>query len=446
MDKCVYAPPQKSEQENRTEKLQIPSSSTSVFALSPSVSSSSLSGKSPSILASPFATTPNFNLDFDFDLDFNFSSDTSEFDFASSNSPGLSNMELYRHYIQHTNRTLSLYQNDSSILHIDIPALAQQSQMIYHSLLAVSAISVAWMMIYRNMSSDVETVREALLTGYQHYNIASKSMRDAIASPDASKQEPLVASVVLVPFAAASQQIEQWISSHPDTEEPNKLLMSTPRDIIVIMQGIRSMLYSLSYIDLSSRDNLTHPSLTQNPSRTHMLSEIFASTSAAAFATLARRLDSIEPHEGLSAAFATLCDIRRSTLSTSPLHFSASVSAHPNDPLTREFLTFLSEAPASYLDLVLPLLEKRLASPVPASPVELTKQQALALDIYAHWSVLMVLVEEETWWIGKLPIVTLRGMVNRYGEGFVGRLWGEEDDKWWPSRMLGIWSDVDRYR
>lgn len=301
-------------------------------------------------------------------------------------------------------------------------------------------------MIYRNRSSDVETIREALLTGYQHYNIASESMRDAIASPDASKQEPLIASVVLVPFAAASQQIEQWISSHPNSEKPNKLMISTPRDIIVIMQGIRSMLYSLSYVDLNTRDNLTHASLTQNPSRTHMLSEIVASTSASAFATLARRLDSIEPHEGLSAAFATLCDIRMSSLSTSPPHFSASVTAHPNDPLTREFLTFLSEAPPSYLDLVLPLLEKRLASPVPASPVELTKQQALALDIYAHWSVLMVLVEEETWWIGKLPIVTLRGMVNRYGEGFVGRLWGEEDEKWWPGCMLGIWSDVDRYR
>lgn len=356
-------------------------------------------------------------------------------------------MELYHHYMQHTSRTLSLCQNDSSTLHIDMPAFAQQSQMVFQSLLAVSAVSVAWTMIYRNMSSDVETVREAMSTGYQHYNIASESMRDAIASPDASKQEPLVASVVLVPFAAASQQIEQWISTRSTDEKPTKhLLKSTPRDIIVIMQGIRTMLYSLSYIDLNTRDNLTHASLTQTPSRTHMLSEIVASTSASAFAILARRLDSIEPHEGLSSAFATLCHIRTSTLSMSPPHFSASVTSHPNDPLTREFLTFLAQAPASYLDLVLPLLEKRLSSPVPASPVELTKHQALALDIYAHWSVLMVLVEDETWWIGKLPIVTLRGMVNRYGEGFVGRLWGEEEEKWWPGSMLGIWSDVDRYR
>lgn len=318
--------------------------------------------------------------------------------------------------------------------------------MIFHSLLAVSAASVAWTMIYRNLSSNIEMVREALFTGYQHYNIASERMRDAIADADASKQEPLVASILLVPFAAASQQIEHWLSINSPNAKPSKFLISTPRDVIVIMQGIRAMLCSLSYIDLNTRPNLEHGSLAQSPARTHVLNEIVASTSESAFATLARRLDSIDYHDGLASAFATLSNIRISTMSTSPPHFSASVTPHPDDPLTRQFLTFLARVPASYLDLVLPLLEKRLASPVAASPVELTKQQALALDIYAHWSVLMVLVEEESWWIGNLPIVTLRGMVNRYGEGFVGRSWGEEEEKWWPGRMLSIWSDVDGYR
>jgi hypothetical protein len=73
----------------------------------------------------------------------------------------------------------------------------------------------------------------------------------------------------------------------------------------------------------------------------------------------------------------------------------------------------------------------------------------LALDIYAHWSVLMFLVEEESWWIGTLPVVTLAGLVNRYGDGFVNRPGPENGpgkEQWWPGSMLNISRDIKRYR
>jgi hypothetical protein len=108
--------------------------------------------------------------------------------------------------------------------------------------------------------------------------------------------------------------------------------------------------------------------------------------------------------------------------------------------------------PQFYLDLVLPLLDQRLESPltVHTLPVTLIRTQALALDIYAHWSVLMFLVEKESWWIGTLPEVTLEGMVNRYGEGLVKRFWGgardeEEAEKWWPGWMLGVLKDAKAF-
>lgn len=99
-----------------------------------------------------------------------------------------------------------------------------------------------------------------------------------------------------------------------------------------------------------------------------------------------------------------------------------------------------------YLDLVLPLLDLSLESPNPknntiiSNDTALTYEQALALDIWAHWSVLMFLVEKESWWIGDLPVLTLNGLLNRYGDDFVGNLW--EERVWWLGSMLAILREV----
>ena len=103
----------------------------------------------------------------------------------------------------------------------------------------------------------------------------------------------------------------------------------------------------------------------------------------------------------------------------------------PKEPLTRTLLNFLVQVSQSYLDLVMPLLEQRLETTCATSPddapIQSEPEQALALDIYAYWSVLMFLAEEESWWIGSLPVVTLTGMINRYGDEFVAGLRPEQD-------------------
>jgi hypothetical protein len=120
----------------------------------------------------------------------------------------------------------------------------------------------------------------------------------------------------------------------------------------------------------------------------------------------------------------------------------------PQEPLTRLLLSFYALVSQEYLDLVLPLLDQRLEAPVDASSdwfaLSLTRTQACALDIYAHWSVLMSLVEEKSWWIGRLPVATLDGVLNRYGTGFTQRLWPEceEQGEWWPGEMLRVLRDT----
>jgi hypothetical protein len=71
------------------------------------------------------------------------------------------------------------------------------------------------------------------------------------------------------------------------------------------------------------------------------------------------------------------------------------------------------------------------------------------LDIYAHWSISMFLVEEESWFISWLPGVMLKRIAIRYSEGYVEKLWSRdmtEKQNWWPGSMLRIWADIKSYR
>ena len=491
LDKCVYPTIVQPDGKSQSNNLHKPHLLASV--LTPSPSSSPYSDRSFSASCSPHAastcaesshTTPSLNA-----------------------WTGLSNNDLFQHYLHHTSLSLSLSETDYIVLHTTIPKLAQQNSIVYHALLAVSAAHLACNMISSQPHQDPLIVNKVLLAGYRHYNCASERMRVAMSRSEVD-MDPLVASaLLLVPFATSSQQINHWISTQTGggVREAKKRLESTPRDVIVIMRGVRTLLQSTSCGSTSAHGECSPEPHVENaglptvlavrssfpnlaPSRTHFMTAIIATTSAVAFARLRQRLDAWYPardqsDQGLaacSAAFEVLESIKSNGIgtsrfppppSTTPPSTSdshelppslrsfaqdsfafASTPPHPTHPLTRFFLTFLIRVPQFYLDLVLPLLDQRLESPLTfhTIPVTLTQTQALALDIYAHWSVLMFLVEKESWWIGTLPEVTLEGMLNRYGEGFVKRFWGrgrdeEEAEKWWPGWMLGVLKDAKAF-
>ncbi|KAL4789804.1 hypothetical protein BDV19DRAFT_373550 [Aspergillus venezuelensis] len=258
--------------------------------------------------------------------------------------------------------------------------------------------------------------------------------------------------------------------------------------------------------EIDSMDDLVNPVLTSPstppPSHNHPMYPIIKRTSGGAFIKLQDRLDAAifnsdlyTPNDALSAcaeAFGILSTLRSAVFPSSTsqpsspadlplLPPSMTVTPHipqlpswladfvgrPSTPsvmgyMTRPLLSFLPLVPMTYLDLTLPLLDQRLTGPnktqkhidplLQDPSADLSIEQALALDIYAHWSVLMFLVGEESWWIGSLPDITLSGMVNRFGDGFVGRFWpdsqggGEQDGgEWWPRSMLRIQRAIGRF-
>jgi hypothetical protein len=491
LDRCVYASDQK-------EALPLPSPPHSSVS-SPSIATS-LSTRSPSAKVTSPSTPALFQADFPV---------------RSKDVPfQLSDSDLYHHYLQHTSRTLNPCQSDQSMFQIGMPTLALQSKTVFHSLIALSAVHLCCDMISKEPPPDPSIISQIMTTAYQNYNLASERMRDLMSRPGPIKPDPLLAStILLVPVAAASQQVNHWISCSGGTINWNNLLLTSPRDITVIMRGVRSILVALRSDDTAVSNGICHEpefatdstiwlqEINVSPpipvrAHSHVMFPILTATIQGAFSKLQERLSSahiclsgtsyeipdldrssVDSFSACSDAFDYLKHLGTSTFSQSNVTASASPdstvrepldsdgvslpqvvgwlrsyatrlpSPSPTNSLTRYFLTFLVQVPQAYLDLVLPLLDQRQEYPSGEAPADLTKEQALALDIYAHWSVLMFLVEDESWWIGQLPVVTLTGMLNKYGDDFVFKLWPElsrGNEKWWPGSMLTILKEIKR--
>jgi transcription factor-like protein len=491
---CIYPTAPQSATENRRDELSIPSSSSSF--LSPSPSTSSYSEGSLSFRASAVAIPVLVERE--------------RCANATDVPEEFSDTDLYHHYLQHTSRTLTHYQRHQSAIQIGMPTLALQNKTVYHSLLAASAACICVDMISKENPPETSRISRILMTGYRHYNLACEQMRESISRSDSSELETLLASaLVLVPFATASQQVNHWVSTRSEIQDSNKLLSITPRDVIIIMRGIQTTIHTLECGSLNSTlkqslgedtafgSSSVLPEVNTGravsvPSRTHVMFSILVATSQGAFSKLQKNLESAflyrsnESGDSLSAcsaAFKILKGIRSNAFSTPDLSSAPSVESRieessepksvfslqiapwlrsyvatpaiplPTEPLTRFFLSFLVSVPQAYLDLVLPLLDQRLENPIGPTlddtSVELTMEQALALDIYAHWSVLIILLEKEAWYIGDLPVVTLGGMINRYGDNFVSKLWPENgtgQEFWWPRSMLNIFREIKRYQ
>jgi hypothetical protein len=180
-----------------------------------------------------------------------------------------------------------------------VPSMALHSKAVLHSMLAVSAACLCYNMISYG-DPELATVNQVLITGYHHYSCASEQMRDIISkSSMGSTLELLVASsVLLVPFTTASQQINNWISSRSEPKGQSKRLSTTPRDLIIIVRGVKTTLLhwnsSTRWMELlghalPARRFESRAARTVS-SRSHVMFPILAATSQRAFSRLQNRL------------------------------------------------------------------------------------------------------------------------------------------------------------
>ncbi|KIX03761.1 uncharacterized protein Z518_07314 [Rhinocladiella mackenziei CBS 650.93] len=399
---------------------------------------------------------------------------------------------LYLHFLNHTCKYAPRWHKDRIVLQIGIAKLALDSEPVSHSVLALSAACLCCDTISHG-NADPETVRQILDVGLQHHTLALEQMRTMTCRPRESDIQPLLANaLMLVPFALAFQHIQHWVLFAQGSQDINLL---TPRDAILLLRGIRTTIVVLNSNRADRSDERRNPksktpwdinfsspitdssNFTTIPERSHTMFPVLAATFHQALSQLQCRIESAlathQADENTASAFDAyniLNDLMSSTFSNSEKiensleyvpHFSVApgsllaqapgwlrnfVLRRPRptstEPLARSFLAFFSRASNTYVDLLLPLLDPRTDN-VDDEP-ELTTAEVLALDVYAHWLVLMFLVENEAWWVGDFPVVALQGLIARYGDEFLGT--SSIQEQWWPASMLEVATRLKQWK
>lgn len=125
---------------------------------------------------------------------------------------------------------------------------------------------------------------------------------------------------------------------------------------------------------------------------------------------------------------------------------------HPALPLRRVILAWVSRLPSEFVDLFMhPLQVHDCANTEDQSqPLDLDQEiKLLAWDIYAHWLVFAILIEDETWWLADLGVADLANLRDLLGKptasSLMRRNMSEECRDWWPRNMCSIAQQLKEY-
>lgn len=124
------------------------------------------------------------------------------------------------------------------------------------------------------------------------------------------------------------------------------------------------------------------------------------------------------------------------------------MNSRESRPLRRTVNAFINRVPTTYLHMVQATLEHiPVHKPQGASPLDSDAGdgpvEKLAMDIFAHWLVLVLLLDG-VWWIGGIGAWELGRVVAYMRErGRVGK--GDEAADWWPESMYNIRMELTRH-
>lgn len=127
--------------------------------------------------------------------------------------------------------------------------------------------------------------------------------------------------------------------------------------------------------------------------------------------------------------------------------YTASITSMVPSPLPRRFImAFIHKVPTKYLNLVEEMLSLIQTNNAPDSDQmcwttpNFSIAHQLAFDIFAHWLVLVILLDN-VWWIGDTGAWELGQIVSFKKEAhWPVSLWNSDED-WWPESM----SEINRY-
>ncbi|KAM0425545.1 hypothetical protein ACHAPT_009337 [Fusarium lateritium] len=119
----------------------------------------------------------------------------------------------------------------------------------------------------------------------------------------------------------------------------------------------------------------------------------------------------------------------------------------PSKPWRRTIMWFLNRVPAEYLSLVQTSLPAGQLEPSQHSNPgmqEVNTVSQLAIDIFAHWLVLVMLLDG-VWWIGGIGAWELGRVMSCMGNQDWLSQFQQKKEDWWPKSMYNIATEIGKH-
>ena len=443
-------------------------------------------------------------------------------------------LDLLKHYLEHTSKDPTVDDDDRYTLQIGIPNLACQSKPLMRSVLAIAAVCKCCDIISQPSVSREERghVKE-LLSLAQSYHV--ESLHDIQATLHGSTKhwdQVLANAAMMGMYGSGSHRARIWLATTATfSDQATGDLMPKHSQWISLFRAAHLAYAGLLTNNGTPRsDNARQPSPAHSPTdplaarspqtqyeykisprveqsrgpTAHALAPILAATIGSALNRLREKAreaamvsatditNSFDPtsvctNEDLQVCFAALSlfsgivtetfrvdDSRPSTpghanfafeleidpsvgrlAEVSPWlrRYAASISSSIPSRLPRRIImAFIHKAPARFLSMI----EEAMALVRPESPIdpevlgwgaapEPSLAHQLALEIFAHWLVLVILLDN-VWWIGGIGAWELGRLVMVRKDMRWGACMWNQDEDWWPESMFEVSRQFDKHR
>ena len=441
--------------------------------------------------------------------------------------------ELFKHYLEHTSKDLTVDDDDQYTLQIGIPNLACQSKPLMRSVLAIAAVCKCCDIINQQSVSpdDRRRVLELLSVANDYHAQSLREIQAALPDTTNSGYDHVLANAAMMGmYGSGSHSVRIWLAkTATSSDQPLGDAMPKYSQWISLFRAVHVAYFGLlddpPRPDDNSPTNLVSRSSPQvqygyrvssrvEQPRTppdHVLHPILAATVGSALKRLREKTQEIVGHaesnqdamnhqgwhiqtpdtdpdlQACLTALAILSSIvseafspdgstsgtnsygsiafdvdidpvgRLSGVSPWLRKYTASITSMiPSRLPRRTIMAFIHKVPTNYLNLV-----EEINCHVPAGPApgggetardslssttpEPSLTHQLAVEIFAHWLVLVILLDN-VWWIGGIGAWELGRIVSfRRAVNWPTSLWNKDED-WWPESMFEVSRQYNKHR
>ncbi|RHZ46897.1 Zn(II)2Cys6 transcription factor [Aspergillus thermomutatus] len=362
-------------------------------------------------------------------------------------------LSLLSHYLTHTSRTIPVDDLDLYALSVGVPNLAFSSGVVMSSLLALGAACKSHDIAKRAHAlldpQSLMDIRKLLALAERHHQASLRHIQATMQNSD-SYDHVLANAALMVLYASASHSIRVHLAAAAKKcrqRLPNELLPQHSQWISFTRAAHTASTAILNGLVAAAEGICTAASSPILDARSKLPNPVLCST------------DGLSPEDGPSEntkriflplvastfnrALESLC--RRAELTTALLKSVTSMESP--QILRRIIMSFLNKAPAEYLNLVRSVLDSPSAgaraenwttrdSPGTEVPL-LDATHLLAMDIFAHWLVLVMLLDG-VWWISDIGEWELGQVVSLMKTQDLPSQPADIGQTWWPETMYSV--------